>query len=195
MHFVKKGLLSLTSFALIACGGSSKNEVSPENQPPVISIQAPQSVLEQSPTQLIATATDTDGSIKSYQWQQISGPNITLTNSAQATLSFTSPTVLLSEGKQTLQFALTVTDNENAQTTKQVTLEVTPVNQAPTIIIEAPTSINEATETQLIANATDADGSIKSYQWQQVSGPNVTLTNTTQATLSFTSPTVLVSEW
>ncbi len=72
---------------------------------------------------LSATASDSDGSISSYQWTQSSGTSVTLTNADSASASFTAPNV---SATATLAFTVTVTDDKGATAESSVTITVNP---------------------------------------------------------------------
>jgi len=133
-------------------------------------------------------STDASGSISSYQWTKVSGPQGDKINTPQAsktTISFTSP--------GTYVYSLTVTDNGTGlNNTANITLTVTSNQAAPvsvpgnnqTITLPALASLDGS-------GSTDASGTISSYQWIKVSGPTGDILNTPQAfktTISFTSP-------
>lgn len=61
-------------------------------------------------------------------------------------------------------------------------------NLDPSVTIRASSPLIEKTEATLNADARDADGQIVSYQWEQVSGPDLTFADTTSDTLVFTPP-------
>jgi hypothetical protein len=67
------------------------------------------------------SATDTDGTIASYAWTQISGPN-TATRAGHATANFTASGLV----QGSYVFRLTVTDNANKTATDDVMLNVLP---------------------------------------------------------------------
>ncbi len=130
-------------------------------------------------------SSDADGTIASYQWTQVSGPNTaTIGNATSASASLSG----LIAG--TYNFRLTVRDNDGATDTDEVTVTVNPVpNQAPVanagnnITITLPTS----TATLNGTGSSDADGTIASYQWTQVSGPNTAgITANNQASTNVT---------
>lgn len=130
---------------------------------------------------LNGSGTDTDGSITSYAWTKVSGPAATMSGQTTANLSLTA----LVEG--TYVFSLTVTDNQAATATDNVTVTVNPaaVNQLPTANAGADLTINLPTNSaNLNGSGSDPDGTIASYLWEKVSGPTVTLTNATNPTLS-----------
>jgi hypothetical protein len=61
-----------------------------------------------------SNSNDPDGSITEYLWEQISGHQVTLSDSTAIQPSFTAPYV---SGDEDLVFQLTVTDNEGSQST------------------------------------------------------------------------------
>jgi len=158
--------------------------VTPEdvNQPPVanagtdINIQLPTNSVT-----IFGSGSDSDGSIQSYLWDQTDGTTTTIDNETTATLTVSG----LAEG--TYDFQLTVIDNEGAQGTDQVTVTVIPeaANQAPVanagddIELYLPTN-----STSISGSGSDADGSIISYSWIKLSGPDVTMSNENTAVLA-----------
>ncbi|RYZ48867.1 MAG: hypothetical protein EOP49_17570, partial [Sphingobacteriales bacterium] len=156
------------------------------NQPPLanagpnITITLPRTTATINGSQ----SSDADGTIASYQWVQVTGPNTaTIANANQASTGLSG----LVEGVYT--FRLTVTDNDDATASETINVTVNPANPDPNqspvanpganITITLPTSTTSLNGTQ----STDADGTIQSYQWTQVSGPyTATITNDAQAT-------------
>jgi len=65
---------------------------------------------------------DTDGTITSYQWTQIKGTPVTLSDSASAQPDFTAPEVG-SDGDE-LTFQLSVTDNDGLQSTDECSVTI-----------------------------------------------------------------------
>ncbi len=130
-------------------------------------------------------STDADGTIASYQWQQVSGPStstLSATNTASITVSN------LQAGTYT--YRLTVTDNDGATDTDNVTVNVNaaPPNQAPIANAGANRTITLPTSSvNLTGSGTDGDGTIATYRWQQVTGPStsaLSATNTANITVS-----------
>lgn len=78
---------------------------------------------------LTAIAADSDGTIASYQWTQVSGPSCIITgaNSLVAIISFTNSGHYI--------FQCEVTDNSGKKTTAQATGDVLPANIPPTLKI------------------------------------------------------------
>ena len=135
---------------------------------------------------LSGSGIDADGTIAGYQWQQISGPSastLSATNTAAIRVSNLQVGVYI--------YRLTVRDNDNATGTDNVTVTVNiaPANQAPVAdagsnrVITLPTSATSLSG----AGSSDADGTIASYLWQQVSGPSaatLSATNTSNINVS-----------
>lgn len=126
------------------------------------------------------SGTDSDGTIASYGWTQVSGPSTaTLVGASTAALRAQS----LSAG--TYVFRLTVTDNSGATGTDNMQVFVNAAgNVAPVANAGADQTITLPTNSvSLSGTATDSGGSIASVLWSQVSGPS-TATNSSASTLS-----------
>jgi predicted esterase len=120
---------------------------------------------------------DPDGSIVSYNWQKISGPSsFTILNGQYAT-----PTISnLVSGTYVIQ--LTVTDNQGATGTAQVTITVNTGGSAPPPTTAGPTAAAGANQSiWLPTNSVylygsgsydNTGGYITSYSWSQVNGPS-----------------------
>lgn len=117
---MKSALYSALFLTLLSgCGGSKNNNekttvtttTPSENALPVANAGADLTVNEQTSVTLTGQGSDTDGTIASYLWQQVSGTSVTLTNQDSAEVNFTAP---VSDDSETLVFSLTVTDNKGA---------------------------------------------------------------------------------
>ncbi len=152
------------------------------NQSPTANAGPNKSItLPTNSTNFNGSGVDPDGTIVSYTWVQISGTAATLTNANTATLTVQVP----SDGIYI--FRLTVTDNDGATGSNNVTLTVNPavVNQPPVASAGANQTLTlPVNSTNLIGTGSDPDGSIASYLWSQVSGPAATLTNANFPTTS-----------
>ncbi len=124
---------------------------------------------------LLGSGSDTDGTIASFLWQQVSGPvTANLTNAASASTLVNALSV-----SGIYVFSLTVTDNSNDKSSDQVTVKVLPQppNQPPvakagndiTLVLPANSAI-------LNGLGTDADGSIAGYHWNFIDGPTTSIT-------------------
>ncbi|MEN7546890.1 malectin domain-containing carbohydrate-binding protein [Rapidithrix thailandica] len=126
--------------------------------------------LPDSSVQLDGSASkDAEGSI-TYNWKQISGP---LSSAIIEGANTATPTASnLTEGVYV--FELTVTDEEGLQAKDQVQVTVVTLeNQAPIALAGDDIELRlPENETTLNGTASiDLDGTIVSYQWQQVAGP------------------------
>ncbi len=81
------------------------------NQPPIVNAGVDQTVTAGAQVTLNgAGSSDPNGDSLSYQWQQVSGPSVTLTNANSANPSFAAPTNLAQD--VTLSFQLVVSDGQ-----------------------------------------------------------------------------------
>ena len=157
----------------------------PPNQAPVANAGTNRTItLPTSSSNLTGSGTDADGTIASYRWQQLTGPSastLSATNTANITVSN------LQAGVYT--YRLTVTDNDGATATDDVTVTVNSApNQAPVANAGVNRTITLPTNSvSITGSGTDADGTIATYLWQQVSGPSTatfSATNTAATTAS-----------
>jgi hypothetical protein len=134
--------------------------------------------LPTSSTSFTGSGSDSDGSIASYSWTKVSGGAASLSGASTATLSVSG----LVAGSYT--FRLTVTDDDGATDTDDVTLTV---NIAPDVSAGADKTITlPANSTSITGSASDPDGSISTYAWTKLSGGTATLSGATTATLNVT---------
>jgi major membrane immunogen (membrane-anchored lipoprotein) len=140
------------------------------NIPPTANAGSDKSItLPTNSVALSGSGSDSDGTIDSYSWVKISGPsNFSLNNSSSASANATG----LVQG--TYEFELTVKDNKGA-IGKDVVKVV--VNKAPNLAPSANAGSDQsvtlpANSVTLSGSGADKDGSIVSYQWAKISGPN-----------------------
>ncbi|MEJ6475171.1 IPT/TIG domain-containing protein [Pseudoalteromonas piscicida] len=196
--------LSLRKIAIVlfaatfitACGSDDDDDSPPtsppvENKAPTANAGTDATVNENTTATLTGTANDTDGEIASVIWKQVSGPDVTLTNANNATAEFVAPEVT-ADTKLTFSFEAKDDDDDSAQDT--VVITVANVNKAPTANAGQDQTVFSGEEVTLSATATDPDDNIQSINWEQVSGPELTLANADQAQATFSAPTVLASD-
>lgn len=159
------------------------------NNPPIVSAGPDQSIDEFETVSLSGTATDSDGSVASVQWVQLSGTTVVLNNADQTIASFQAPETL--SVPQALSFQITATDNEGVTDSDVVVVTVDPVNASPLVSAGTDQGVDEFETVSLSGSASDSDGSVASMQWVQLSGATVTLTNADQTTASFQAPETL----
>src|SRR5690606_166466 len=83
-----------------------------QNRAPTANAGADQAVDEGATVTLLGGGTDPDGTVVAFAWQQTAGPAVTLAGADSAQPTFTAPEVA---ADTELRFALTVTDNDGAQ--------------------------------------------------------------------------------
>ncbi|HEY6502954.1 MAG TPA: heparin lyase I family protein, partial [Chitinophagaceae bacterium] len=143
-------------------------------------------------TTLTGSGTDPDGTISSYVWSRVSGPTTYTFGSANA-----ATTTLTNLVQGTYVFRLTVTDNNGATSTDDVTVTVNAAPSPPTANAGANITLTlPVNSTTLTGSGSDPGGSITSYAWSRISGPTTytmgsanaattTLTNLVQGTYVF----------
>ncbi len=165
--------------------------VNPVNAAPTADAGTAQTIDEQTLVTLTGSATDTDGTIATQVWTQLTGTIVVITDSGTGSASFTAPTLIATE---ILSFRFTVTDNEGAITTADVSVTVNPVNTVPTVTPGPAQTVDEQTLVSLSGSATDVDGTITSLVWTQAAGTVVVLTDNGDGSASFTTPTLTVTD-
>jgi uncharacterized protein (TIGR03382 family) len=137
------------------------------------------------------SSTDPDGDALSYSWTQTGGPLVALTGKDTAMLKLTTPEV---NSDTLMTFVLVVRDAAGAEADPvPVSVTVKQVNKAPVLNPrkQVGASLGDKTVT-LIAGAIDPDaGDTMTYKWEQTKGTvDVTLSSTTDSTVSFEAPKV-----
>ena len=126
-----------------------------------------------------------------YAWTQIAGPSVHLWNANTANPSFAAPSV---SAQTTLEFRLTVTDDDGATGDDSVRVTVYPTsttNRPPVARAGSDQTVTAGARVSLSgAASSDPDGSVVRYAWTRISGPSVSLSGATTADASFTAPTV-----
>ena len=117
---------------------------------------------------------DQDGSISSYSWSEVSGPNSASIGTASA-----ANTTVANLIAGTYTFRLTVTDNAGASSSANVNVTVNqaaaPSNQPPVAVAGSNQTITLPTSNTILYGSGSYDpggGSISNYAWSQQSGPN-----------------------
>ena len=157
------------------------------NQLPIARAGGNQNItLPTNSVSLSGSGTDPDGSIVGYRWTQLSGPTTASINSPSSASSMVTGLVF-----GVYQFQLEVTDNSGGMATDVITVTVNsaPVNTLPIAYAGADRTIYlPASDVVLDGTGSfDPDGTIVSYSWVKISGPNpATVINATtnRATLT-----------
>ena len=131
---------------------------------------------------------DSDGSIESYEWEQISGPIVSLSDPDISRPEFTTPEV----NRDTyLTFKLTVTDDDGDTDDAYVTITVKSVpNVPPTADAGTNRQIVEPGDTITLdgSGSDDPDGGTPTYSWSQKTGSTVVLSSNSAESPTFTAP-------
>ena len=158
----------------------------PANQAPVANAGADKSVVLPTTTvTLTGSGSDPDGSIVSYAWTRVSGPNTPVLGGATTTSLAVSSLV-----SGTYVFRLTVKDNGGLTASDDVTVQVgvstPPVNKLPVANAGPDKTITLPTNSiTLNGSGTDPDGTIVSYTWTYRNGPGApTMAGTTTPNLT-----------
>ena len=156
--------------------GAFEVEAVTPNQPPVANAGANQSLqLPLSVVTLQGSGTDSDGTIVGYQWAKISGPAsgsfLASSNSAQTNLTSIIAGIF--------QYELTVTDNNGATGKDTVTITLLAATNIPPVASagQDQSIILPINSTTLSGTGSDADGTVVSFNWSQVSGPSAATIN------------------
>ncbi len=160
------------------------------NQPPTADAGPDQSVDEAMEVTLSGrNCVDLDDGIATFAWQQTQGTPVALSDPTAAETSFIAPDVDV-QG-QALVFELTVTDHSGAVATDSCIVNVSWVNEAPTAQAGADQTVTEGRVVALDgSNSVDPDNGIALYQWRQIQGPVVALSDSTAVRPTFTAPDV-----
>lgn len=167
----------------------------PANTPPVANAGLDQSVNSAESVTLSGSGTDADAHPFSFQWTQVSGTTVTLSNTAVASPTFTAPTLAVGSPSEDLVFQLVLNDGFDDSDPDQVTITVNPpANTAPIANAGPDQAVDGGTTVTLSGSATDPDGQTITYEWSQTGGSAVTLSSTTAASPTFTAPAVAIGD-
>ncbi len=161
------------------------------NDPPTADAGPDQTVLEQSTVTLDGSnSSDPDDGIEFYLWKQVAGPSVSLSNPRAVQPTFTTPSVAGNKSTS-LKFELTVTDFGGLRDTDTTVVNVTGDNDPPTADAGPDQNVDEETTVTLDgSNSFDPDDGIASYQWKQIAGPSVSLSNPQAVKPTFLAPDV-----
>lgn len=159
-----------------------------DNTSPVANAGNDQTVLEASEVTLDGSNSfDPDGDNISYQWSQLTGPEVLLSSTSSMKPIFKAPHV--SSDGASLSFSLTVTDEHGKTHSDTTIVNVTWVNQAPKADAGLDQDVSpEATVVLDGMRSADPDDGIAVFSWTQTSGPQVTISGADTATPSFQAP-------
>ena len=158
------------------------------NEAPTASASAETQAYENTSIEIDASASsDSDGSIATYLWEQTAGPTASIADPAAESTTVAVPIV---DAESIITLRLTVTDNDGAQSTDEISINII-YNNPPTANAGTEAQVNEGDRVELDGSASsDAEGSALTYLWQQIdnSGYSVTLDDANTSKPSFTAP-------
>ena len=170
-----------------------------DNDAPIANAGADQTVAEGVSVTLNGSASsDPEDEDLIYAWTQTGGEDVSLSDTAAESPTFTAPTELLNTA--TLAFQLIVTeDRTGGQSSSPATVNVivSPgTNDAPTAVATAtPNPATEGVSVTLNGSASsDPEDEGLTYAWTQVGTPTVPLSGDTTATPTFTAPRELLAD-
>ncbi len=161
------------------------NVIAPPNVPPIANAGSDESLaLPLNTIRFRGSATDTDGTIVSYQWTQYGGPSADIAGANTPT-----PFVTVHESGN-YYFRLTVKDNRGDTHYDNMLLRVTgvmPVNKLPTANAGRDYTLTLPTNSvKLLGSGYDSDGKITSYKWTQYGGERTYIAGENTPTASLT---------
>ena len=158
------------------------------NSSPLISVARQTTVVEGETLRVDASLTsDIENDTLLFNWVQVGGLRINLSENISPLLSFIAPQV---EKTEILLFRLDVFDGRDTSSAN-VTVTIRNQNTAPTVTIEAHRdSVNESSQITLNALANDIDNDVLSYEWRQTSGPSAVMSGQNASSLTLTMPQV-----
>ena len=146
---------------------------------PKVSAGADRDVDERSEVVLAGTSSDPDGDALTLSWRQVAGPPVSLVVD-----TFTAPEVT---ADTPLEFEFSASDGTFVRQDR-VVLTVKDVNRLPEVSIAVPPLARSGDTVTLAATATDADGELMTFAWQQDEGTTVALDGADTATATFRAP-------
>ena len=130
-----------------------------------------------------------DDEIIEYKWQQLSGPvNLGFPRTG-AQVEFVAPEAPAGDSME-FYFQLTVTDSQALSATSDLMLTVVSDRQPPEADAGAAQTVNEGDRVVLDGSNSTDDGTIITYNWQQISGPSMLIFESSSMTPSFSAPLV-----
>lgn len=170
---------------IVVAGYAASLDSVSANLPPIAIIDPVPPVTGTTGTATAVTS-DPDGFIASRTWTFVSGPTIpNISGSSGNTLNVTGMT-----DTGNYVFQITVVDNNGSIATARVTIvKQTSYNNPPSVTApEELTFTNDATLVVMVQATDIEDGDNLTYQWNQLSGPTATISNTTSKDLIITKP-------
>ncbi len=125
----------------------------------------------------------TRGPITSWQWEKVSGPDVTIKDSTSARATFTAPIV---SSDTVMLFKLTAGDRTEAQSDSYVQIKIK--NLVTTAAAGPDQRVLGGTQVTLDGSGSMSTTGILAYLWTQTAGPDAGITGSTSAVVGFTAP-------
>jgi LmbE family N-acetylglucosaminyl deacetylase len=136
-----------------------------------------------------SASSDEGGGALTYDWTQVGGPGVSLSDPHAVHPTFTMighPTVLT--------FALTVTSGGTTSPPDEVKVRVPSSDPSPTAVVAPGSTVDSAATVRLDGTESwDPNSLPLSYEWTQTAGPEVTLVGGSSARPEFVAPTGPIS--
>ena len=149
--FKKSIILILISVFLLSCGG--EKNVTPDtlvttNLSPTANAGIDITIVSGESIELTGQKSqDSDGSITDYLWQQTSGEKVFITTTKASDISFTAPKVTTTT---TLEFSLTILDNQGGQAEDSIQVTIKPEGFERTVNAGLLTTVTLQADTEII---------------------------------------------
>jgi len=169
---------------LLTCGAglldaAAAVQLASFNAIPVVTLDVAQRPNSGALVVLSGSATDADGRVVSYLWRQTEGTAVGLLHADQREAQFTAPV------HGALRFELVATDDSGGQGAAAMRITV---NEPPRADAGALMLVPPGASVMLNGAGSKDDTKIVSYQWRQVSGPTVALSEFSAVAPRFTAP-------
>jgi LmbE family N-acetylglucosaminyl deacetylase len=174
------GNVGLAEFEVYEIGGI--------NRPPVANAGPNQNVAGGALVTLDGSASsDPNNDPLTYEWLQISGTAVALSDTSAVQPTFVAPAA--TPGPQLLRFQLVVNDGGLSSPADTVDILIPgTVNSAPIANAGADLTVSGGSTVTLDGSGTDPEGQPVTYQWTQTSGTPVSLSNPTSNRPTFVLP-------
>ncbi len=179
-------------FGVVSNGSTVTIQVARGNLPPTVTIQGNPYSNGGGIVTLEGSATDPEGDTPiAYQWTQVSGKPVEISNADQPTATFRAPLVI---EDTVLKFRLTATDALGAASFAEVAVRIGTVDP-PVAKIDTPDKTVLEGETVKLTGrgiflGEELTADRRTLFWTQIAGPEVPISDPTRAEITFVAPTV-----
>jgi hypothetical protein len=175
----------------VANGGGAQSEdscivnVSDGNAPPVAEAGPNQAVYAGQIVELGGSKSSAAGPISSFNWRQISGIPVTLSDPSAMQTTFVAP-----DAGQSLVFELSVSDQAGLRSRDTCIVNVIANAEPPAAQAGASRTVVSGRAVVLDGSGSTDSGGIASFRWRQLSGQPVVLSDPAGIKTAFTAPAI-----